>query len=66
MSSKRDYAAVNKFIVWGVVLVASALGFTLLAIFLGDFSTFILIALPIGLLGAAMFYRNRLDRRSKA
>lgn len=66
MSSKNSQSAVTKFSIWGVVLVAASLGFTLLAVFLSDISTFTLIALPIGLLGASMFYRHRLDLRSKA
>lgn len=66
MTSKSSLASGKKFIIWGSILVAAALGFTLLAVYLSDISVFTLIALPIGLLGAAMFYRNRLDRRSKA
>ena len=64
MSRTASSSTVNKFTVWGVILIIAAVALTALAIVIGDGSLVTMTALPVGLLGAAMFYRNHLDRRS--
>jgi hypothetical protein len=63
MSSKSASAVVNKFTVSGVLLIAAGVAFAVLANVVKDASIITMVALPVALLGAAMFYRNHLDHR---
>lgn len=63
MSRKSTSAVINKFTISGVLLIAVGVAFTVLAESIKDPTVFTMIALPVALLGAAMFYRNHLDHR---
>lgn len=65
MSSKSAATVSNKFVIWGVALIALAIAFVALAIMINDLGIIGQVALPVALLGAAMFYRDHLDRKPK-
>lgn len=65
MSRKNTSAIVNKFTVWGVAFVVFGIAFAVLAVVINDFNTVTMVALPVTLFGAALFYRNHLDQKQK-